>query len=716
MSSSKSSDEKFQEAFDFLQLGNLNNAEKIYLDLIDNGIENNVIFANLGAISLLRKNWENSILYLKKALFIKKDDANSLNNLAIAYKELKDYPQALEYANKSIKIQDSNPNFHQTLALIYLDCGDVFNSINSLNKVINLEPISPRAFSLLGKAYKIQKNYYLANKNYQKALFIKPNHIDSLIGLGSISIDQYKFQKAIEYFEDVINIQKHNFHALHGLAITYGSIGDHEKAKLFFNKVLSINPDFEEALINIAHIEFRNKNYIEAISFYKRAMNINPLNKELIIYILNCKASICDWSEYKENISLLKSMDAFNQDISPMLFMPFEDNPAYILTRARNFYLKNFKRESQKILKIKKSKIRIAYFSANFNDHPVTLLMKYILKLHDRDKFEVFAYSYSAFEDDKYTKEIRCNVDQFIDIYSLDEIQIVNKVREDSIDIAIDLMGYTADTRFSIFSYRVAPIQISYLGYPGTTGSSSIDYLIADRFLIPESYKKFYSEKIIYLSNCYLAHDDRLIPNIKEKKEIYDLPKDQLIFTTFNTNYKINKNIFDIWMDLLLSFDKSVLWLYASNQLTKNNLLLYAKNKGVNPKRLIFAYKVPIETHINRLLQGHIFLDTCYYSSGATAWFALAAGLPIVTLCGRSYTSRMSSSLLNALGLTELITYNFDDYKQLALKLAKDKDYLNYIKNKLKVAIKNSSLFNSKLFAKELDDLYRKLYVENFNN
>tara|TARA_Y100001968_G_scaffold299186_1_gene309618 strand:- start:201 stop:2351 length:2151 start_codon:yes stop_codon:yes gene_type:complete len=716
MSSSKSPKEKIQEAFSSLQSGNLINAEKIYLDCINNGIANNVVYGNLGAIYLIQREWNHAIPYLKQALLLKKDDADALNNLAIAYKEIKDFKLAFEYAFNSIRIHASNPNYHKTLALIYLDSGDIINSIHSLNKVIELNPNSFQAYSLLGNTFKLQKNYFLATKNYQKALLIKSNHLESIIGLGQLSLDQYQFEIAIKYFKKAINIQKNNYKALHGLATTYAVIGNHQKAKLLFKEVLLINPNFEAALINLGHIQFRNNDYLNAIRSYEKAFKINPLQKSLIIHLLTCKANICDWSEYNNEILLFESIDSFDDAISPMLFMSFQDKPDLNLTRSRNFYLQNFKREEKKIIKVKKSKIRIAYFSANFNNHPVTLLIKYILKLHNRDQFEVFAYSYSAFKEDEYTKEIRTNVDKYININRLDDVQAVNIIRGDSIDIAIDLMGYTTDTRFTLFSYRVAPIQISYLGYPGTSGSDCMDYLIADKFLIPESHKRFYSEEILYLSKVYLANDDRLIPKGKENKEENNLPKDKFIFTSFNNNYKITKTIFDTWLDILLAFDESVLWLFASNSLSKNNLLKYAKKKGVSSNRFIFAEKVSIEAHLNRHQSGDVFLDTCYYSSGCTAWFSLAAGVPIVTLCGKSYTARMSSSLLNALNLNELITYNLNDYKKIALKLAEDKDYLFDIKSKLNLSLKDSTIFNSILFAKELDSLFKKVYYKTFNN
>ncbi|AIQ98287.1 tetratricopeptide repeat protein [Prochlorococcus sp. MIT 0801] len=715
MSSRKTTKERLQKALDYLQIGQIDLAEKVYLDCIDDAIENNVIYANLGAICLMKQELKRAVFFLKKALFIQPKDSDALNNLAIAYKELKNYYEAFDYAFKSIRVKPSCSNYYQTLALIYLDSGDIVNSIRYFNKVLELEPNSFKAYSFLGRAFKLQNQYSLAIENYQKALLIRPNHLDSIIGLGNLFRNQFKFELAINYFEKVINIQKDNYKALHGLAITYGLMGFYPKAKLLFEEVLLINPNFESALINLGHIEFRNKCYVKAITLYQQVLSINPLQKSLIIYLLRSKAHICDWSDYSQDISLLENIDSGNNAISPMLFMSFQDKPNLSLSRAKNFFLQNFKRESKEIKKIKKSKIRIAYFSANFNNHPVTLLIRYILKLHNRDEFEVFAYSYSTFEEDEFTWEIRNNVDKYIDIKGLDDLKVLRQVREDSIDIAIDLMGFTTDTRFALFSYRLAPIQISYLGYPGTTGSDAIDYLIADRFLIPESHQRFYSEEVIYLPNTYLAHDDRLIPKGIKKDTLEDFPKDKVIFTSFNANYKISKTIFDVWIEILLTFEESILWIYASNELSKKNLILYAEDNGLNAERLIFSKKVSIESHLNRHQNADVFLDTFCYSSGATAWLSLASGVPIVTLCGNSYTARMSSSLLQAIDMTELITYNLKDYKQLALKLARDKDYLHHVKSKLKMSLEDSSIFNSQLFTKELDNLYKKLYIKHFN-
>ena len=292
----------------------------------------------------------------------------------------------------------------------------------------------------------------------------------------------------------------------------------------------------------------------------------------------------------------------------------------------------------------------------------------------------------------------------------MSEEEAVYLVRKDGIDIAVDLKGFTKNTRLSIFSLRVAPIQISYLGYPGTIGSSCIDYIIADKIVIPEIYKKFYSEKVVYMPDCYQCNDSlRAVSKKIFKKSDLGLNDDNFIFACFNANNKISSEEFDIWMNILKRIDNSILWLYKSNDYSEINLKKESENRGVESSRIIFADRVPNDLHLSRIKCADLFLDTFNYNAHTTASDALWANIPIITRQGKSFSARVCSSLLKSLELDELIVKNNTEYEEKALFIAKNKNYLKKLKFRLNQNKLKSSLFDSEKFTRNLEKLYLKL-------
>tara|TARA_Y100000746_G_C15421937_1_gene414780 strand:- start:354 stop:1379 length:1026 start_codon:yes stop_codon:yes gene_type:complete len=335
--------------------------------------------------------------------------------------------------------------------------------------------------------------------------------------------------------------------------------------------------------------------------------------------------------------------------------------------------------------------------------------MQRVFELHDKNSFEIYIYSYGKFQDE-VTENLKKNVYKFRDVNLLTDSEIALKARNDKLDAAIDLKGFTRESRSSIFAHRVARIQISYLGYPGSMGTEFIDYLIADRTLIPRKYEKFYSEKIIYMPNSYQCNDDsKIISDIKLKRKDFDLPEKSVIFTCFNAAFKITEVEFDIWMKILREIKNSHLWLLSSNLLMEKNLKKEAEKRGVDQKRLTFAKKISLDQHLARHSLGNIFLDTFNYNAHTTASDALWAGMPLITLAGKSFSSRVSSSLLESIGLEELICSSAQEYFDKAIDLGKDPRKLALLKQKL---IKNKfsyPLFDSHLFTKNFEFQIKKI-------
>ena len=352
-------------------------------------------------------------------------------------------------------------------------------------------------------------------------------------------------------------------------------------------------------------------------------------------------------------------------------------------------------------------KIRIGYYSADFRAHAMSYLLVNLFEQHDKSKFELIAFSFGSGKNDEIKNRVSNSFDKFIDVNLKSDKEIFQLSRDLKIDIAVDLMGFTQNNRFNIFVQRCAPIQVNYLGYPGTSGSNCIDYLIADKILIPKQNQKYFSEKIIYMPDSYQVNDSKrkMSDKVFTKKEVR-LPEDGFVFCSFNQSYKITPYVFDIWMRLLKRIDGSVLWLIKDSDIGVNNLKKEAQKRGIEPDRIIFADKMSNAEHLARHRLADLFIDTFPYTAHTTCSDALWSSLPVVTLIGQSFASRVSASLLTAIGLSELITKTEKEYEKLTFKIANNKSLLNEIKKRLHKNRLIKPLFNTKLFTKNIESAF----------
>jgi len=362
-------------------------------------------------------------------------------------------------------------------------------------------------------------------------------------------------------------------------------------------------------------------------------------------------------------------------------------------------------------------KIRIGYYSADYYEHATSYLIAELIELHDKSKFEIFGFSFGPDKDDKMRKRISKAFDQFIDVNLKSDKEVAQLSRDLKIDIAVDLKGFTQFSRFGIFVERCAPIQVNYLGHPGTLGADCIDYIIADKVLIPQKNQKDYSEKIIYLPHCYQVNDSnkKISDKVFTRKEL-ELPKDGFIFCCFNKNYKITPNVFDCWMKILKKVKGSVLWLFENNPITIKNLQQEANKRDIGSDRLIFAKPMVLDKHLARHKVADLFVDTFPYTAHTTCSDALWAGLPVLTCAGESFASRVSASLLNAIGLSELVTHTIKGYEDMAIELANNPIRLKKIKNELEKNKLEKPLFNTKLFTKHIESAYTEMHKKYIKN
>jgi protein O-GlcNAc transferase len=339
-----------------------------------------------------------------------------------------------------------------------------------------------------------------------------------------------------------------------------------------------------------------------------------------------------------------------------------------------------------------------------------------MLELHDKSQFRIIAYSYGPSIIDEMRARVVAAVDEFRDVRLLGDQEIVDLARQDAVDIAVDLKGFTSGTRFGIFALRAAPIQVSYLGYPGTTGASCMDYVIADQTVIPTEQQENFSEKIIYLPNCYQVNDNtREISTHSFSRSDFGLPDQAFVFCCFNQSYKIGPEEFDVWMSLLRQIDGSVLWLLETNGAVAKNLRKEASRRSVSQDRLIFAARAPLTIHLARHRLADLFLDTFNVNAHTTASDALWSGLPVITRLGKGFSARVAGSLLKAIELPELIAESTIEYKNLAYMLANSPSVLDNIREKLDDKIISSVLFDSNIFTRHMEKAYAKIFDETFD-
>jgi len=424
---------------------------------------------------------------------------------------------------------------------------------------------------------------------------------------------------------------------------------------------------------------------------------------------------LCDWDDFYKNINQYENGIAeFKKITEPFVALSLIDRPELHKT-ASEVYIQAKYPKMQELgpipLRSLDGKIRIAYYSTDFKEHPVAYLMAELFELHDKNKFEVIAFSLSSTGESEIKTRLIKSFNQFIEVHDKSDSKIAEISRNLGIDIAIDLNGYTEKNHVGAFLYRLAPIQVGYIGYVGTMGSNFYDYIIADKILIRTDDETHYSEKIAYLPSYQANDSKRNISGKDLSRKKLSLPEKGFVFCCFNNSYKILPSTFDGWIRILKSVEGSVLFLLAENDRVMTNLRREAEARGVSSKRLVFGNRLPRDVYLARYRRCDLFLDTLPYNAGTTASDALWAGLPVLTCTGKSFASRMAASLLTAIEMPELITHTQEDYEARAIELATHPAMLQELKAKLARNRLTTPLFDGQLFAKHIEAAYEAMYA-----
>tara|TARA_Y100000590_G_scaffold73769_1_gene81276 strand:- start:1545 stop:3431 length:1887 start_codon:yes stop_codon:yes gene_type:complete len=603
---------------------------------------------------------------------------------------------------------------------IISDLVNLYNSknYNELKRELDYKlkeyPKSDLLWNISGILEIVNGNLKIAEENFRKVILLNPNDPSGYINLGNIYNDNGNIDESIKCFKTALEKNPKNFLTHYNLANALTKKKEYILAINLYLKSIELNPKYFNAYNNLANIYLVNKNFKNAIKFYEKAYELYK-NDSVLSALIYSKINILDWSSISEFKKIENVIGIEKDPIPPFQTLSLQDNPKNQFLRSEN-WSKKYQKEKKNLnknLKISNNeKIRVGYFSSDFYDHPVMFLISGLLREHDKNKFEIYIFNYGFEKKTKLVNETMKHVHLYEDISKKSDTEILKLVKNYKLDIAIDLKGYTGNSRSELFSYRLAPIQINFLGFPSTLGSNHFDYLIADKILIPSNLRKYYAEKIIYLPNCYQPNDNkRVISKKKTSRKDFDLSDDHFIFCCFNTPYKILPKEFNIWIRVLKKIKKSVLWLMDTDLLAKQNLINYAKNKGIDKSKFIFAKYLPHEEHLERIRHADLFLDTFNYNAHTTCSDSLWAGVPIVTKKGRQFAARVSSSLLKALGMSELITNTESDYEKLILELSRNRNKLKRIRDKISSNLYSKALFDTEKYTKNFEKALNQIYL-----
>ena len=634
--------------------------------------------------------------------------------------------QSKKFKEAKIKCEEiiekniNNFVFLNIFAIVLFQLNEFDNAEKKWKQSIKINPQYFDAYSNLINAFLNLEKYEDALNIILKAIEIAPQNHELHHKLGGLFFKKNKIDKALEAFEKALKIKKDYIPSLRSKVILLRRTNKSIEALKELDKLLIYDKDKFKVYMQKASIYISLRNPVETIINMKKAYSINPNAPFIYGDIIHEKTKMCDWSDFDKEIHKMKEkIDNNEKVLAPFVATTLFDSPELQLKVSERWINGNEINVNDYVTSEKKNKkIKIGYFSAEFRSHAMGYLMNRIYDLHDRSTFELYGFYFGPAinHKDKLQKKIIDSFDRFIDVSQFKDTEIFKLSREIGIDIGIDLMGHTGGNtnRFTIFQKKIAPIQICFLGFPCTTGSKSIDYLIADKIVIPKKFQKFYTEKIIYLPDVYQPNEElKKLANHFENKKNVGLPEGKFIFCNFNAHQKINLKIFETWMRILKNKQNSILWLLKDNEFSENNLKKLADSFGIDPERLIFAKKLEIDQHLSRLKFADIFLDTYPYGAHTTCSNALRMCLPVITIAGDSFASRVSASLLNSTNLNELITETLKDYEKLAINLSNDEKLLTELKEKIKLQISKSNLFKPKTFTRNLERAFKQIY-ENY--
>jgi predicted O-linked N-acetylglucosamine transferase (SPINDLY family) len=623
--------------------------------------------------------------------------------------------QALELMDQAIAVDPTSAMAHNNRGLALQEMRQWAAALASFDRASALDPHYAEPHYNRGNVFKDTAQWATAIANYDRCIALKPSHADAYCNRGIALMELKQCVGALASFERAIAIRGDFAAAYYSRGNALCELKRFAAALASFDQAIALKADFAEAHANRGVALNELQRFDEALDAWKIALSQKPELGFLPSQIAFAKLRTCEWHGLASDIAQqTASIERGEAHCSPFTVLAWSDSARLQKKAALNWVREKVPAVAAvpPIARYGASdKIHIGYFSADFHDHATAHLIAGVLELHDRSRFRVTAFSFGPESQDDLRKRLAGACDDFVDGRQQSDAGIASLARELAVDIAVDLKGFTQDNRLGVFARRAAPLQVSYLGYPGTSGAPYMDYLVADERLIPEGALNHYSEKILYLPDSYQPNDAKraVAPRYFTRAELALPPG--FVFCCFNNNFKIMPDMFDSWMRILSSVDGSSLWLLEDNPNAVRNLRKQAEARRVDPDRLIFAKRVALADHLARHSAADLFLDTLPYNAHTTASDALWAGLPVLTCAGETFVSRVAASLLFAVGLPELIVSSQEEYEKLAVTLAGEPDRLLRIKRALQVNRLTCPLFDTAAYVNDLEAGYTTIYL-----
>ena len=624
--------------------------------------------------------------------------------------------EAEQLYRKILKAAPHHFDATHLLGVVLLQRRQLVEAEHLIARALKINPSDPSALNNRGLTLQELGRFDEALASYDKAIVLKPNYSDALYNRGNTLKELKRYSEALANYDKAIALKPDYYFVFNNRGLTLQELKRFDEALISYDKAIALKPDCAEAFNNQGNAFQELKRFDDALKSYEKALTINPDHRHAFSGLAGSALRICDWTRTTKFVGELKAHVANRRSIIlPFTLLGYSSDPALQLKCAQSYIEDKIPIPPPSLRNGTSwchNKIRVAYLSADFHQHATAFLMAELFELHDRTGFEVLGISFGPDDKSDMRSRLIKSFNQFHEVRLRSDREVAKLVNQLQVDIAVDLKGYTQNSRLGILAHRPAPIQVSYLGYPGTTGTDFMDYVLADRIVLPFDQQPFYTEKIVHLPECYQVNDSqkKISAGATTRHEV-GLPERGFVFCCFNNNYKITAPVFEVWLRLLQAIDGSMLWLLrADNSSAETNLRKEAAARGMDPARVIFASPMPLQDHLARYRLADLFLDTLPINAHTTASDALWAGLPLLTCCGQSFAGRVAASLLYAIGLPELVTHGLEEYEALALRLARDASLLANIKAKLACNRDTYPLFNSKRFTRHLEAAYTTMW------
>jgi protein O-GlcNAc transferase len=705
-------DQLLQQALAAHRRGAVAEAAPLYRRVLEIAPANNVACTNLAAIATQAGDFDEAETMFRRAVELKPDAAEAHYNLGFILQERGKLDAAIEVYRRALALRPDMPQACTNLGVALQHQGKLDDAVAAFRQAIAGNPNHADAYFNLGAVLRLQDHVDEAAAAYRRVVELDPSHAAARNNLALILSEAGELSAAEALQRQAVGLWPDYAEGHNNLGALLLDQGRPQEALDALRAALKLKPDYPEAYLNMGNALRELGSLAEAIDAYRRAIALRPTYAEALAQLVYHRARVCDWSDAGAERALLSAVRQNAARIPPFMLIPTSATAADQLLCARK-WVEHFAVPEQQVhahhAGPRSGRLRIGYLSSDFRDHATAYLIAELIERHDRDRFEIHGYSYGPDPGGAMRARLVAAFDRFTDIDALSHRDAAARIRADAIDILVDLKGHTYRARPKIPAFRPAPVQVNYLGFPGTMGAPFVDYIVADDFIVPRDRQTLYAEKLAYLPGCYQPNDTRREVAAAPSRAACGLPAQGFVFCAFNNSFKITPAFFAIWMRLLQQAPGSVLWFLESNALVRRNLTAAAVAAGVDPGRLVFAPMLPHGQHLARHRNADLFLDTLPCNAHTTASDALWAGLPVLTCAGETFAGRVAGSIVRAAGLAEMVASSPRDYEAIALALTRDPARLAAIRSRLCAGRENLPLFDTAKRTRDLEALYARM-------